>query len=101
MGADDFYLAMAAMAVASYACRIAGFVLMGYLRITPRFEAALKSMPIGIMVGIVAPAAMSGRPPELAGLLVVAAVMKLTGNDLAAALAGAATVAAGRWLLPS
>lgn len=94
-----FYLAVAGMAIASYACRVAGFLLMGYVPITPRLEAALRAMPIGVMAGIVAPSIASGRPPEIAGLLAVAAVMKLTGSDIAAAVAGSAVVALGRWLL--
>jgi uncharacterized membrane protein len=36
MGVDNgFLIALAAMAVASYACRVAGYFLMGYVPITP------------------------------------------------------------------
>jgi uncharacterized membrane protein len=94
-----FYGALLAMGVASYACRAAGYLLMGWLTITPRLESALRAMPIGVMAGIVAPSVASGRPPELAGLAAVGIVMKLTGSDIAAALAGAGTVAAMRWWL--
>ena len=93
---NGFYLAVLGMAVASYACRVGGFLLMGWVPITPRLEAALRAMPIGVMTGIVAPYVAAGRPPEIAGLAAVAVVMKLTRNDLAAALAGAAVVALGR-----
>jgi uncharacterized membrane protein len=93
-----FLIAMAAMAVASYACRVAGFLLMGYVPITPKLEAALKSIPLGVMIGIVAPSVATGRVPEVAGLLAVGLVMKLLRNDLAAALSGAGTVAALRAL---
>ena len=93
MGADStFWLALAAMAVASYACRLAGYVLMGYVPVTPRVEAALKAVPLGVMIGIVTPAVAAGRPPELIALLVVGVVMKLTRSDVVAALVGAATV---------
>ncbi|MES2385797.1 MAG: AzlD domain-containing protein [Pseudomonadota bacterium] len=94
-----FLLALLGMAVASFACRISGFLLMGYVRITPRVEAALKAIPISVMVGIVTPAATSGKLPELLGLLAVGLAMKLVRNDLAAAVAGAATVAVARWAL--
>jgi uncharacterized membrane protein len=57
-------------------------------------------MPIGVMTGIVAPSIAAGRPPEIAGLVAVAVVMKLTRSDIAAAVAGAAVVAVGRRLLP-
>ena len=100
MGADNsFYLALLGMAVASYTCRVGGFLLMGWLTITPRLEAALRAMPIGVMAGIVAPYVAAGRPPEIAGLVTVAAVMKLTRSDILAAAAGAAVVAVGRRLM--
>jgi uncharacterized membrane protein len=96
---STFMLALLGMGLASFACRISGFLLMGYVRITPRVEAALKAIPISVMVGIVTPAATSGKWPELLGLLAVGLAMKLVRNDLAAAVAGAATVAVARWAL--
>jgi uncharacterized membrane protein len=95
---STFWLALAGMALASFACRISGFLLMGYVTITPRVEAALKAIPISVMVGIVTPAATAGKLPELLGLLAVGVAMKLVRNDLAAAVAGAATVGIARWL---
>lgn len=89
-------LAIVAMAVTSYACRVAGYLLMGYVPITERVQAALKAIPLGVMTGIVLPSALSGKVPEIAGLLVVFAVMKLTGKDVVAAIAGAAAVGACR-----
>jgi uncharacterized membrane protein len=88
-----FWLALAALALASYACRIAGYLLMGLVTITPRLEAALKATPLGVMIGIVMPSVASGKLPELAGLLAVVVVMKRVRNDLAAAVCGAAAVA--------
>ncbi|QCI64348.1 AzlD family protein [Phreatobacter stygius] len=85
-----------AMALASFACRASGFWLMRFIPITPRLEAALKATPVAVMVGIVVPTAMRGQIPELIALGVVAVAMRLTGNDLIAALAGVATVAAWR-----
>lgn len=97
MGAEQgFYLALLAMACVSYVCRVAGYFLMGYVTITPRLEAALRAIPLGVMTGIVAPAATSGRVPELAGLAAVALLMRLTGKDVVAAMGGAAVVGAAR-----
>jgi uncharacterized membrane protein len=97
MDADNaFWWALAAMALASYACRLGGYLLMGWVPITPRVEAALRAIPLGVMAGIVTPAATSGRVPELAGLAVVALLMRLTGKDVVAALGGAAAVGLGR-----
>ncbi len=100
MGVEyGFLLALVGMALASYACRLAGFLLMGLVTITPRVEAALRAIPLGVMIGIVIPAASAGRVPELLALVVVGTVMKLVRNDLAAAVAGAATVALCRLAL--
>jgi uncharacterized membrane protein len=93
-----FLLAILAMAVASYACRVAGYLLMGYVPVTGRVQAALKAIPLGVMIGIVLPSALSGKVPELVGLGVVFVAMKLTGKDVVAALAGAGAVALCRWV---
>ena len=93
-----FLLAIAAMAVASYACRIAGYLLMAYVPITERVQAALKAIPLGVMIGIVMPSVLAGKVPEMVGLVVVFAVMKVTGKDVVAAIAGAGTVAVCRWV---
>lgn len=92
------FIAIAAMAIASYACRLAGYLLMGYVPVTGRVQAALKAIPLGVMIGIVTPSVVSGRLPELVGLAVVFGVMKLTGKDVVAAIAGAAAVGICRWL---
>lgn len=97
---DPFLLALAGMAIASYACRIGGHLLMGYVRITPRVEAALKAIPLAVMIGIITPAATAGQWPEIAGLAAVVLAMKLTGKDVVAVLAGVAAVGLCRWLLP-
>lgn len=87
------------VAAASFACRAAGYLLMAWVRVTPRIEAALRAVPLAVMVGLVMPSAASGRVPESLGLLAVVLAMKLARNDLVAAVAGAATVALARqWL---
>lgn len=91
--------ALLCMGLASFACRIAGFVLMGWINITPRLEAALKAMPLAVMIGIVTPAVAAGQPPEIAALAVVGLIVRFTGNDVLAAVAGAAVVAGGRYLI--
>lgn len=100
MGVDNtFLLAVACMAAASFACRTVGFILMGWVPITPRVEAALRAMPLAVMVGIVTPAVTAGRLPEIVAVAVVVLVVRLTGRDVAAAVAGAATVGLMRWLV--
>ena len=94
----EFLIALAAMAIAAFACRIGGFLMMGFVPITPRLEAALRVIPLAVMVGIVAPVAAAGRPPEIAGIVAAGVAMKLLGNDLVATLFGIAAVALVRWL---
>jgi uncharacterized membrane protein len=82
-----------ALTAASFACRAAGYWLMGFVQPGPRLQAALRAAPLAVMVGIVAPAVARGRPAELVALVVIAVVMRGTRSDLIASLAGVATVA--------
>ena len=93
----DFPVTVVALAVASFFCRVGGFMAMRYVRITPRLQAALKAVPLAVMIGIVMPAASAGRIPELAALVAVGFAMRWRGNELLAAVAGLAVVAGGRW----
>nr|WP_298682229.1 AzlD domain-containing protein [uncultured Dongia sp.] len=97
--APDFLLALLAMGLASFACRAGGFFLMRFVTVTPRLEAALRILPLGVMIGIVAPVAALGKIPELIGLGLVLLLMKVTGNDFLAALSGIVAVAIIRQLL--
>ena len=95
----EFIPALLAMALASFACRAGGFLLMRFVRITARLQAALRAIPFAVMIGIVVPAAVKASPAEWLGLAAIALAMKLTGNDVVSALTGVATVAAARALL--
>ncbi|MCU0819325.1 MAG: AzlD domain-containing protein [Beijerinckiaceae bacterium] len=93
----EFALLLLAMALASYGCRVAGFVAMRFVTITPRIEAALRATPLSVMAGIVAVAAMRGGPAEWIASASVLVIMKLTGQDVLSALAGVAIIALARW----
>ncbi|MBL8808173.1 MAG: AzlD domain-containing protein [Rhodospirillales bacterium] len=94
----EFLPLLFAVAAASFFCRVGGFWFMRLIRVTPRVEAALKSTPLAVMIGIVAPVALRGNIPELAALATIVAIMRWVPNDLVAALAGVAVVAALRFL---
>jgi uncharacterized membrane protein len=96
--ASDFILVLLAMGAASYACRAGGFFLMRFVTVTPRLEAALKVLPLGVMIGIAAPALRNGGMAEILGLIGVVVLMKVTRNDVVAALGGIALVALCREL---
>ena len=91
--APEVLLAILGMAVASYLCRAGGYWAMGFVTITPRLRAALDAVPIAVMAAILAPVATAAGPAEATGLVVALGVMRLAGNDLAAAIGGVAAVA--------
>jgi|SRR6185295_11438560 len=95
----DVLAAILGMGAATYLCRAGGYFLMRYVAITPAVEAWLRAIPIALFGAILGPAAVNGGPPEWIGLAVVLAVMRLTGNDFAGAIAGVAAVAGLRALL--
>ena len=91
-------VAILAMALATYACRVSGVVMMSRMRVTPRVERALRAMPGSIVVATAVPVGVAAGLPGVAGLLAAGLTMALTRFELAAILAGVGTVAAGRAL---
>ncbi|MBB6464563.1 AzlD family protein [Aminobacter carboxidus] len=83
-------------AVATYLTRIGGhLVISRFERIHPRVEAGLNAVPAAVLTTLVAPAAMSAGPAELAALG-VAAVVSLRSGLMTMFLAGAAVLIALR-----
>ena len=92
------YLAIAAMALATYLCRASGVVLMSRVRLTPRVTRALAALPGSIVVATVAPLAVQAGVPAIAGVAAALVTMIATRYELAALLAGLGTVAGLRAL---
>ena len=92
------YLAIAAMALATYLCRASGVVLMSRVRLTPRVTRALAALPGSIVVATVAPLAVAGGLPAIAGVAAALVTMMATRYELAALMAGLGTVAGLRAL---
>src|SRR5689334_23290489 len=88
------YLAIAAMSLATYLCRISGVVLMSRVRLTPAIERALRALPGSIVVATVLPIALKTGMPAMAGVAATLAVMSATRHELPALLAGLAAVSA-------
>lgn len=83
-------------AVLTYLTRIGGhLVLSRFEHVHPRVEAALNAVPAAVLTTLVAPAAMSAGPAELAALL-VAGIVSLRSGLLAMFLAGAVVLVAAR-----
>lgn len=95
----DVFAAILAMAAAALACRLGGYFLMQYVRLTPRVETFLRTIPIALIASILAVAAIKGGPAEWAGIAVALVAMAVTRQEFAAVIGGVATVAALRALL--
>ncbi|MEI5677978.1 MULTISPECIES: AzlD family protein [unclassified Mesorhizobium] len=86
-------LAGAAM---TYLTRIGGhLVLSRFERVHPRIEAGLDAVPAAVLTTLVAPAAISAGPTELAALL-VAGIVSLRSGLMPMFLAGAVVLIALR-----
>lgn len=87
------------MTMAAAACRLIGFAFMRFIPITPRLEAALRAIPLAVMIGIIGPPMLHGGWPEFAGLVATMTAVRLGGNDLLAITAGMGAVAALRLIV--
>jgi len=85
--------AILVMAATVYACRIAGYLAMRFVPITPFVERVLRDLPTALFVAVLAPQVAVGGAPYAAGIAVVILLMRLIGKDLLAILGGTATVA--------
>jgi uncharacterized membrane protein len=94
---ESFPLLLLVMAAAALLCRMAGFLLMALMPVSPRVEVALRATPLSVMAGIVALALAQGGPAEALALGSVALLTVVLRSDVAAALLGVAVVAALRW----
>jgi uncharacterized membrane protein len=97
-GSAGPYLAIVAMAVATYLCRAAGVVLMSRVRLTPAVERALRALPGSIVVATVLPIIIKAGAAAILGLAAALVVMSVARNELLALLAGLLAVSAARAL---
>ncbi|MFN3671850.1 MAG: AzlD family protein [Bosea sp. (in: a-proteobacteria)] len=98
LGAWGPYLAILAMALATYACRISGVVLMGFVPLTPRVRRGLAALPGSIVFATVIP--LIERLGLAAALALLAAIgsMVLRRSELLALIVGMSVVSAARAL---
>jgi uncharacterized membrane protein len=88
-----FWLVIGAMTAVNYAIRSGGFILMGYVPLTPRVRAILNALPGAVVVAIVLPLMVRGGLPAWAAVLVSIALMAWRRNDLLAVVFGMAAAA--------
>ena len=92
-------LAIAAMALVTFLCRIAGVVLMSHVRITPRMERGLRALPGSIILATILPIALDYGWPAIVALGAASVVMATTLIDLLGLAAGLGTLSVIRALL--
>ncbi len=86
-------------ALATYLTRIGGhLVLSRFQRVPPRVEAGLNAVPAAVLSTLVAPAALSAGPAELAAL-VAGGLAALRGGTLLVLVVGGGTLIVLRQLL--
>ena len=83
-----FWLAIAAMTAVNYAIRTGGFILMGYVPLTPRVRSIFNALPGAVVAAIVLPLMVRGGLPASAAVLISIAVMAWRRNDLLALVCG-------------
>jgi uncharacterized membrane protein len=88
-----FWLVIAAMTAVNYALRSGGFILMGYVPLTPRVRSILNALPGAVIVAIVLPLMVQGGVPAWAAVLVSIALMAWRRSDLLAVVGGMAAAA--------
>jgi len=87
-------------AVMTYLTRIGGdLVLSRFERVHPRVEAALNAVPAAVLTTLVAPAAISAGPAELAALVTAGVVSLIWSGMMPMFLSGAAVLIVLRHLL--
>ncbi len=97
VGEGAALLAIAGMALVTYATRAGGVLLMGLVPITPRVEAFLRHLSSSVLVALVAPAALRGEAAALVAVGAAALVMAATRHLIAAMSAGVAGAALLRY----
>lgn len=87
---------IAAMALATYLCRVGGVLIMSRVRLTPVIERALAALPGSIVAATVVPLAMKSGPAAMAGVAAAVVVTRLTHSEFAALAAGLALAIVAR-----
>lgn len=85
-------LAIAAMTLVTFLCRIAGVVLMSRVRITPRIERGLRALPGSIILATILPVVIDNGLPAILALTAAILAMAVTRIDIVGLLVGLGTL---------
>jgi uncharacterized membrane protein len=86
-------VAIAAMTLVTFLCRIAGVVVMSRVRITPRIERGLRALPGSIILATILPVVIDNGWPAITALAAAIVAMAITRIDIVGLLAGLGTLA--------
>jgi uncharacterized membrane protein len=90
------FAGIAAMALATYATRFAGYWLMGHVPVTLRVRRMLETLPGAIVVATVAPLVAKAGVPGVIGIGVTLASMFLRRNEFLAVALGLTAISLAR-----
>ncbi|MGO4572886.1 AzlD family protein [Microvirga sp. 2TAF3] len=85
-------LAIAAMAVATFLCRIVGAVVMSRVAITPRMERGLRALPGSIILATILPMTIDNGIPAIVSIATGIVTMALIRAELAGLAVGLGTL---------
>ncbi len=91
-------LAIAAMTLVTFLCRIAGVAVMSRVRITPRIERGLRALPGSIILATILPVVIDNGWPAMIALAAAVIAMAVTRIDIVGLVAGLGTLAVIRAL---
>lgn len=91
-------LVIIGMAIATLLCRTSGYIIMGYVPLTPRVRRGLEALPGAVVVSLVVPAGLSAGISGLVGIAAAILAMWATRKDILALAAGVGSVIAVRAL---
>jgi uncharacterized membrane protein len=97
-GAWGAVIAIGAMAIATYLCRLAGVALMSFVPLTPHVRRGLAALPGSIVVATVLPLVERLGLAAAVALLAAIGAMFVTRSELVALLVGMAAISAARLL---
>jgi uncharacterized membrane protein len=92
-------LAIAGMALATYATRIGGFGLMRFMQVKGRMKAALDAMPAAILMSVIAPTVIATGVAETLAAVITAGAAILRLPMIAVIIIGIASVVALRMVV--
>ncbi len=91
-------LAIAGMALATYATRVGGFLLMRFITVRGRMRVALDALPAAILMAVIAPTILTTGIAEFAAAVLAAIAAMLRLPLISVVILGVVSVVALRTL---